>query len=524
MIFKRISFFKQAKANRCEWTAWFVADNWDDRGFKTMFTVHLLSPTGVRHDLGSVKIGTTGFQSHQSTDQHPLPSEFTQLDDAFFSVGQDVEYYSTLRGLGDAVRSEFLTAMRDIAFTPELLDTFADEPVLDISLLRSVHANSLKTQYHRLAHGQNRLEGFCFEYERGSDAPISIQFNVAPESQPPTNVHVLIGSNGVGKTTLLKRFADIVRFPALKEEHGEKFGFVQSQDGTDAFWTLIAVAFSAFDSFGEQPKDDTHTSSADVKYCYFGLKTAALEEGKDNAREIRSGDDLWSHKSTSDLIEEFKTLLGFIVRSKKGKSERFAEAINILASDPLIKASRFCEDFNLKEFLISPQIGPLIEEFSEMSSGHKIVLLSIAGLVSRVDEKTLVLIDEPETHLHPPLLSAYIRAVSSLLIEQNGVAIVATHSPVVLQEVPKSCVWKISRQGDAFRVDRPGTETFGENVGTLTREVFNLEVTESGFFQMIKELVKKHETYEEVIDALGEQLGAEGRAMVRILFAEKQSV
>ena len=61
-------------------------------------------------------------------------------------------------------------------------------------------------------------------------------------------------------------------------------------------------------------------------------------------------------------------------------------------------------------------------------------------LADRVAERTLVLIDEPETHLHPPLLSAFVRAMSDLLIDRNGVAIIATHSPVVLQETPRTCV------------------------------------------------------------------------------------
>jgi predicted ATP-dependent endonuclease of OLD family len=72
-----------------------------------------------------------------------------------------------------------------------------------------------------------------------------------------------------------------------------------------------------------------------------------------------------------------------------------------------------------------------------MSSGHAIVLLTITRLVATVEEKTLVLLDEPESHLHPPLLSAFIRALSDLLYDRNGVAIIATHSPVVLQESSK---------------------------------------------------------------------------------------
>jgi predicted ATP-dependent endonuclease of OLD family len=80
------------------------------------------------------------------------------------------------------------------------------------------------------------------------------------------------------------------------------------------------------------------------------------------------------------------------------------------------------------------------ELFGALSTGHKIVLLTITRLVETVDERSIVLFDEPEAHLHPPLLSALIRALSELLISRNGVAIVATHSPVVLQEVPRTCV------------------------------------------------------------------------------------
>jgi predicted ATP-dependent endonuclease of OLD family len=51
------------------------------------------------------------------------------------------------------------------------------------------------------------------------------------------------------------------------------------------------------------------------------------------------------------------------------------------------------------------------------------VLLTITRLVETVEERTLVLLDEPEAHLHPPLLSAFVRSLSDLLINRNGVAI-----------------------------------------------------------------------------------------------------
>jgi predicted ATP-dependent endonuclease of OLD family len=152
-----------------------------------------------------------------------------------------------------------------------------------------------------------------------------------------------------------------------------------------------------------------------------------------------------------------------------------------------------------------------------MSSGHAIAILTITQLVAKVEEKSLVLIDEPESHLHPPLLSALIRSISQLLYKQNGVAIIATHSPVVLQEIPKSCVWKLYRERISSEKLRPEIETFGENVGTLTREVFRLEVEKSGFHTLLVECVASGQTYEEILQRFGGSLGFEAKGILRAM-------
>jgi AAA domain, putative AbiEii toxin, Type IV TA system/beta-keto acid cleavage enzyme len=159
--------------------------------------------------------------------------------------------------------------------------------------------------------------------------------------------------------------------------------------------------------------------------------------------------------------------------------------------------------------------------FKNLSSGHKIVLLTITRLVETVEEKTLVLLDEPEAHLHPPLLSAFVRALSDLLINRNGVAVIATHSPVVLQEVPQSCVWKIRRTGSRSVAERPDVQTFGENVGLLTREVFGLEVTQSGFHKMLRDAIAELPDYPAVVRKFNGELGDEARAIVQGLLAAR---
>jgi predicted ATP-binding protein involved in virulence len=129
--------------------------------------------------------------------------------------------------------------------------------------------------------------------------------------------------------------------------------------------------------------------------------------------------------------------------------------------------------------------------------------------------------DEPEAHLHPPLLAAFIRAVSDLLTNRNAVAIVATHSPVVLQEVPRSCAWKLHRHGGGSNIERPLIETFAENVGHLTHETFGLEVTQTGFHKMIGEMVEEADTFQDILEKFNGRLGLEGRALASSLIAQR---
>jgi hypothetical protein len=105
------------------------------------------------------------------------------------------------------------------------------------------------------------------------------------------------------------------------------------------------------------------------------------------------------------------------------------------------------------------------------------------------------------------------------LKRRNAAAIIATHSPVVLQEVPRRCVWFLRRAGDTLEIERPAIETFGENVGVLTREAFGLEVTASGFHQLIATRASSDffSTYDTLVESFGGQLGAEARAIARAL-------
>jgi len=273
------------------------------------------------------------------------------------------------------------------------------------------------------------------------------------------------------------------------------------------FANIVSLTFSAFDDFPIIQRN--RNALKGIQYANVGLRKLV----KSNNEE---GDFEWS-----TVTQEPNELASDFIASAKvcafgDHSKRWKRALRTLESDPIFKEAEVASLLDLKGKLFSREAGRL---FRRLSSGHKIVLLTITKLVEEVEERTLVLMDEPEAHLHPPLLSALVRALSDLLIDRNGVAIVATHSPVILQEVPRSCVWKLWRHGGGAKAERPRIETFAENAGLLTHEVFGLEVTHSGFYKMLADAIEPDDSFDDVITKFDNEVGSEGRALISSLIA-----
>jgi predicted ATP-dependent endonuclease of OLD family len=137
-------------------------------------------------------------------------------------------------------------------------------------------------------------------------------------------------------------------------------------------------------------------------------------------------------------------------------------------------------------------------------------------IIGRAELGSLVLLDEPESHLHPSLLTALVRCLNEILEALDSYSVVATHSPVVLQEIPRSCVRVIGRAGNRTRVAWPESETFGENVGYLTSNVFHLDSRQTDYHRILERLASTMSV--EAIDALFDLgLSMQARAYVLAL-------
>ena len=502
-------------------TVYLKVDDWNDYSFVTSFYLSLHDGDGKLHDIGDVKIGfisqTKGISTYTK-----LENRFVGLGEEFFSLGQGVDFYKKMAALPDSLGKYILSSIRDIVVNPDIIKSIVNEEVFGTSLLRDVSLSVVKGQYARVLNGLAELTDFKFKFVRPEEpkfGSVDLCFEVKVDSLPRSNIHAIIGRNGVGKTTILNGMIS-----AITDRLGtsSKFididGWEKKEISNDYFSSLVSVSFSAFDPFS--PPEEQPDPAKGTCYFYIGLK---------------DGENAERHRTIKDLQYDcIKALINCFQDSNKTK--RWLAAIEKLGSDENFFLMRLeelntiylqiCQNFKENEQSDSAWFANIFGKavaptLSRMSSGHAVVLLTITRLVSTVEEKTLVLLDEPESHLHPPLLSAFVRALSDLLHDRNGLSIIATHSPVVLQEIPKSCVWKIYRKGENVITSRPNIETFAENVGVLTSEVFNLEVERSGFHGILANSVLTGKKYEEIIAEYDNQIGFEGRAILKVLISRR---
>lgn len=498
-------------------TIYLIKDNWNDYSFITMFSMSVHDHAGVLWDIGRTKIGFKG-QTTSIPTYSKLSETFESLPDDFFSLGQGVKFYKNMGMLDSTFRKNILHRLRDIVVLPEIIDSIRDESVLGTSLLRNHSLSVVKGQFSRVLDGKAELTGYSFRYVREDTEDcggIEMDFEVVVDSKPSTHIHAVIGRNGVGKTTLLNGMIG-----AITNEMGvgDFYGKLGQKIESDYFSSLVSVSFSAFDPF--TPPNEQADPAKGTCYFYIGLKDT---EGNGRLRTIPELRVDCIKALCSCFQNTSKTSRWLSSIQKLGSDENFSfmQLEQLESVYRWVRDNTPVADQSDSDHFKSVYLDKALPYLSKMSSGHAIVLLTITRLVATVEEKTLVLLDEPESHLHPPLLSAFIRALADLLHDQNGVALIATHSPVVLQEVPKSCAWIIHRVGKDVLTSRPKIETFGENVGILTSEVFNLEVERAGFHDLLAKSVSSGRSYDEIVQDYSGQLGLEGKAILRALVTSR---
>ncbi|MFG1499687.1 AAA family ATPase [Halobacteriovorax sp. XZX-3] len=479
-----------------------VNTKWDDNfEFQVEYSLNIQKAHSKETNyIGTLKLGEKGQTNRNVNIEKNIV--LNQLPENLFSLGQSEEYYNNLKNvLSPSEIISFFRNMNDVAFDLNIFEEVKNENVTKKSLLRYVFENTVKEQFHRIANGGDKFTGYELSFmPKGFNKDMNIlEFHVDPNSKLSSNIHVLIGRNGVGKSFLMNSMVSNILYNLT--DNGLFLNDVNIA-------SLVVSSFSAFDKY--YPVSLTAPSVNNIAYKYIGLKKDFFNHTKNKLEKV--------NKDTDDLISEFADLVFELINDSK--KELWIECIKNLETDPIFKSVNIGRlvDFNgsKEDFIVEASTA-----FDRLSSGHKIIILTISSLVEMVSEKSLVILDEPEGHLHPPLLAAFMRTLSNLLKKKNGLAIISTHSPVVLQEVPSSCVWQIEREGGSQVFKRLNIKPFAENVGILTREVFGLEVIESGYHSLLRKLSEENDNYESIMDTINNDIGDEGKGILMSLLINK---
>jgi ABC-type lipoprotein export system ATPase subunit len=526
-------------------------DNWNDYSYQTLY--HLYYRHGEEpHDvtyIGGVKILKRG----QTKADSPLIREtFQRLGPEFVSVGTSLDYYQRLNDVPAKRRTSIMRALNDAVAHPELVDRFSNEDGWTTSVFRdnsdwrSFLADATTLFVGNFGALPNLGTSFSFALGGSSDA-IRLDFSapepitylgsyrrVGPNRKQallPDRIIVLVGRNGSGKSTLLSRLARVA-FASPQERAKSEIKVLGALiPPAIGFMRVITISYSAFDSSivpGLATKDLSQITQdierGEGRFVFCGLRDLAAEARDDLERTeetaVDGDQDVAVERRMSTRLKpidmlaiEFADLLGRI--RSDGSTELFQAALEPLFGDPSFADLREQSE----RMLASARQAKAI--FLRWSTGHKIALHVLAALVANAKPRSLVLFDEPEAHLHPPLMAALMHAVRLVLTEVNAFCVVATHSPVLLQETLARHVRVIDRIGDQFRVTNPTLETFGENIGLLTYGTFGLTASSTDFHQILDLLADGCDTIEEIDEFFTPGLSAQARAYVLSRLATK---
>lgn len=446
-------------------------DNWDDFGYKTSFRIYYHSSENQIQELGFIKI----LNKNQKETQ--IPSEFKKLGTQYCSLGQSEEYYGKLLELKKTRYENILDSLDDVIFKPEIYKKFENHDGFKTSLLRGSEAEKTLTEVWNYFHPSPQIpeDKFNFIFSTHLEealSPHKLSFDFSISEYLPFRIMAIIGENGTGKTKILNRLAQSLS--GLK-----KVGDFDPQ--RPLFSKIVLISYSPFDEFVEG-KDQ-------ISYSYFGLLNEKNQVDFEKA--------MISFKKSLKQIHN------------KNLIESWRNTISIIMDDNIV--NNIIYNSNLTSTNID-DVG--------LSSGQKILTLILTNIMATISRDSLILFDEPETFLHPSLVSKLMNAFYKLLRRFNSYAIISTHSPIVLQEIPSKNVIVLERYGNHPSTRKLSIECFGENLSEITNEVFGIESTDVNYKKYLDEMV--HDlTYEDILNSFNNNLSFNARMYLKAKLIKK---
>lgn len=427
------------------------SDNWDDYGRRTTFDLTYWAEDKQYQCIGTVKIMTI---EHLAT-KNVIPTEFTELSNNFCSLGQNEEYYAKIKGMFPESYRSIMFALRDAAYFSVFADSYQHTISFQKSLLRSDNAQRAFRNAHCILEGIDLKNRYSFTLQTkipcyDGNIPVELSFGNLDDARNLDRVKALIGENGAGKSSILFSLAE-----ALHNSDDSMFENGHRPD----FSKVIAISYSIFDNLFQL------TKKSSFNFVYCGLRN------RDN--------ELLSEK---DKKERLKNSLDEIVY-KERVAGYFLTLIDVVDKSVLLEIFQTHNKIDKEKFL---------KLINKMSSGQAMITSIITEIYAHIRENSLILFDEPEVHLHANAITKLTRIIFNICNEFKSACIVATHSAVILQELLARNVLVVEQNADTREpyVRGMNTETLGENLTTITEDIFGRSSINKHYGYVIHEMIK----------------------------------
>ena len=314
--------------------------------------------------------------------------------------------------------------------------------------------------------------------------PHLIKFRFGGSAIFPNRVALLIGKNGTGKSRALRSI--------LLALYRRSDASTPSVSLTPRPEVSRVLAFSSIGGEGALPTKVNGRSG--ITYRYFSIMPHLRMESK--TRELLMGIiDIFNSEVLADgqnraaiLIEACSSVfnisdIGFKIIGSSGPAKLFV-TVGDLLRHPEQERLALLRDVDFKNPAAIVRNGVP----HALSSGEAAFLVFAVHAITHLDSSSIVLIDEPENHLHPNLISMFMILLERLLDLTRSICIVATHSPFLVRELQKTQVHIMQSTGrdsnihsddddheqerPVINISNPRLQTLGANVGSISSYIF----------------------------------------------------
>lgn len=493
-------------------------NDWDDYHYYVTYHLHvtpLITGDGTQY-LGYIKIMKKGqAENEKFLLKKALGgyAEFKELPEGFVSLTQSLDVFGSLNmRLNAKEKRDFVNQMHLILSDNDVYYKMVEgQPALEKGLLRdsSMKSYSLKKGHDIMLSGETyydlRKEKLIMHFNNiGRTVPVN--FSCLPEIEDdkiPNGIITFIGKNGSGKSTLIYQLAKVMyAYPDQRFKLKDDIGFIEPID--IGISKLFLISYSPFDNFvlpgigGEDYRlilNGMETGNGRMVFCGIRdvkseferiLKESTPETYDNLFKKVRL--DQTSLKPVKLLAEECMRALSIILSDKERKR---------IWDEIMSQATIAFQDISDKMYslLYRPE-EEVQKEFINLSTGFKYYFHALSHVIAYIESDSIILFDEPENHIHPPMLTFMLSSLRYVITQYNSIMMIATHSPVIVQESFSENVYIVRNTGGRTSVSHPIIETYGANIGEIASEVFDLTTDLSAYYEAYDLLYENWEAKE----------------------------